>query len=111
MSLISLSKVQNVLPEFIDTRLIPSAPSHVKWVLGGATFVILRKVDNIVNDYTPLLRKFDLINDNNQLDIELTRSFINYAFTKCDTVELFGFKFNCQDGDALIGILEKYKDV
>ena len=49
MSVISLSKIQNVLPEFIDTRLMPSAPSHIKWILGGSTFIILRRADDLID--------------------------------------------------------------
>jgi hypothetical protein len=35
MAYISLTKLQNVVPEFIDSRLMPSAPPAMKWILGG----------------------------------------------------------------------------
>lgn len=110
MSVISLSKIQNVLPEFVDTRLMPSAPSAMKWILGGSTFLILRRADTMIAQYLPMMKSVGLVNEQNQLDIELAKGFINSAFDKSGTVFMFGFKFDKSDGEALIGILEKYKD-
>ena len=110
MSVISLSKIQNVLPEFVDTRLMPSAPSQMKWVLGGGTFLFLRRADELIAHYVPTLKTLGLVNDNNQLDIDLARGFINSAFDKSGTVAMLGFTFDKTDGEALVGILEKYKD-
>lgn len=110
MSVISLSKIQNVLPEFVDTRLMPSAPSAMKWILGGGTFVILRQADTMIAKYLPMMKNVGLVNEQNQLDIELAKGFINSAFDKSGTVNVFGFNFDKTDGEALIGILEKYKD-
>lgn len=110
MSVISLSKIQNVLPEFVDTRLMPSAPSHIKWILGGSTFIILRRADDMIAQYLPMMKSLGMVNDQNQLDIELAKGFINSAFDKSGIVPLFGFNFDKTDGEALIGILEKYKD-
>lgn len=110
MSFISLSKIQNVLPEFVDTRLMPSAPSAVKWILGGSTFIILNRADVLINQYKPTMSALGLVNANNQLDIELAKGFINSAFAKSGSVPMFGFNFTKEDGEALIGILEKYKD-
>ena len=52
----------------------------------------------------------NLVNDNNQLDIELTKGFLNSAFDKSGNITMYGFTFDKTDGEALIGILEKYKD-
>ena len=110
MSVISLSKIQNVLPEFVDTILMPSAPSAMKWILGGSTFLILRRADAIIAQYLPMMKMAGLVNDNNQLDIELTKGFLNSAFDKSGNITMYGFTFDKTDGEALIGILEKYKD-
>lgn len=109
-ALVSISKLQNVIPEFIDTRLMPSAPSTMKWILGGATFVILRRMDDIVSQYLPMLKTAGIVNDNNQIDIEMAKGFINSAFEKSGRVTVMNFTFDKSDGEALIGILEKYRD-
>lgn len=109
-ALISLSKLQNVIPEFIDTRLMPSAPSTMKWILGGSTFVILRRMDSIVSQYLPMLKTAGIVNDNNQIDIEMAKGFINSVFEKSGRVTVMNFTFDKSDGEALIGILEKYRD-
>ena len=109
-ALISLSKLQNVIPEFIDTRLMPSAPSGMKWVLGGATFVILRRIDSIVSQYLPMLKTAGIVNDNNQIDIEMAKGFINSAFEKSGRVTVMNFTFDKSDGEAFVSLLDKYKD-
>lgn len=96
---ISLSKISQVLPEFVDTRLMPSAPSTMKWILGGSTFLIL-----------PVLHQVGIVDENNKVDIVVARGFINSAFDKSGAVEYFGFKFDKSDGEVLINIMEKYKD-
>ena len=110
MAYISLTKLQNVVPEFIDSRLMLSAPLAMKWILGGSTFILLKRADDILNQYTPMLKTMGLVNDKNQLDIELTKGFINSAFAKSGNITMFGFTFDKNDGEALIGILDKYKD-
>ncbi len=57
-----------------------------------------------------MLKTMGLVNDKNQLDIELTKGFINSAFDKSGNITMFGFTFDKNDGEALIGILDKYKD-
>lgn len=107
---ISLSKISQVLPEFVDTRLIPSAPSTMKWILGGSTFLILHRADAILGQYLPMLKQVGLVDEDQKLDIELAKGFINSAFDKSGTVEYLGFKFDKSDGEALVNLLEKYKD-
>lgn len=58
---ISLSKISQVLPEFVDTRLMPSAPSTMKWLLGGSTFLILHQADTLIGKYLPMLNKEEYI--------------------------------------------------
>lgn len=110
MSWISLNKLQNIIPEFVDERLIPSAPPVIKWLLGGSTFLVLQKLDEMIKQYAPMLKQLGLINEKNQLDIDRTKGFINSAFNKSGQVTLYGFTFNSSDGEFLVNLLEKYKD-
>lgn len=107
---ISLSKISQVLPEFVDTRLMPSTPSHMKWILGGSTFLILHQADTLIQKYLPMLKSVGIVDEENKLNIDVAKGFINSAFNKSGTVEYFGFKFDKSDGESLIQIMEKYKD-
>lgn len=51
-----------------------------------------------------------LVSSITEVDIEVAKGFINSAFDKSGTVEYLGFKFDKSDGEALINIMEKYKD-
>lgn len=51
-----------------------------------------------------------IVDENNKVDIDVAKGFINSAFDKSGTVEYLGFKFDKSDGEALINIMEKYKD-
>ena len=110
MAKISLSKMQNVLPEFVNSRLMPSAPTMIQWFLGGSTVLILQNLDSYVNRFLPLLREVGLVNEYNQLDIDKTKEFINGGFNATNIITVYGFNISREDGDALIGILDRYKD-
>lgn len=107
---ISLSKISQVLPEFVDTRLMPSAPSTMKWILGGGTFLILHQADTLINKYLPMLKQLGIVDEDHKVDIEMVRGFLNSAFDKSGVVEYLGFRFDNSDGEALVNIMEKYKD-
>lgn len=111
MSLVSTDKLQNIYTDFLDTRLIPSAPSHIKWVLYGSVFLINSKVENFKNNYLPKLKSTGLVNENNQFDTELIKNFMDSAFNGCPKFEMFGIIFDKSDGEHLVSIMEKYKDV
>lgn len=110
MALISLNKIKDVLPEFIDTRLMPSAPTTMKWILGGSTYLILQQSDALINKYSPMLKSLGIVNDQNQVNIEIAKGFLDSAFNKSPTLEMYGIKFDKGDGNALIDLLLKYKD-
>lgn len=65
-------------------------------LLGGSTFLIL-----------PMLKQVGIVDENNKVDIEVAKGFINSAFDKSGAVEYLGFKFDKSDGEALINIMEK----
>lgn len=111
MNTISLDKVKlNVIPEFIDTRLIPSAPSPLKFLIGGAAPLVLSKFDAMLNQYEGILKSVDVLIDNNKLDIDKVNVFLNNGFNTSGNFEYFGFIFSKSDGEAFVSLLNKYKD-
>lgn len=72
--------------------------------------MILHRADAILGQYLPMLKQVGLVDEDQKLDIELAKGFINSAFDKSGTVEYLGFKFDKSDGEALVNLLEKYKD-
>ena len=47
----SIDKLPNIITEFVDNKLIPSSPGSMKWVLGGITYLVLNKEQEILNKY------------------------------------------------------------
>lgn len=66
--------------------------------------------DTLIGKYLPMLKQIGIVDENNKVDIDVAKGFINSAFDKSGTVEYLGFKFDKSDGEALINIMEKYKD-
>lgn len=71
---------------------------------------ILHQADTLIGKYLPMLKQVGIVDENNKVDIEVAKGFINSAFDKSGTVEYLGFKFDKSDGEALINIMKKYKD-
>ena len=110
MSLISLSKMNTVVAEFAETRLIPSAPPLVKFLIGGAIPLVNNKINDIINQYVPIGKQLGLINNSNQLDIDKFKQAIDNGFNTSGNINALGFIFTREDGQQLISIIEKYKD-
>ena len=106
MSLISITKTGNVLPEFVEQRLMPSAPPAIKFCLGAALPFAVRKVEG----FAPELRMLGLADEQNRIDIDKAREALAGGFSKTESLSAFGFTFTREDGDALLGIMDKYKD-
>lgn len=109
MAHITLSKLQSVLPEFVEERLLPSAPSHIKFLIGGALPLVLSRLDAMVAQYRPMMEQLGLLNEG-RLDITKAQTFINSGFDKSGNMAIAGFIFTKEDGEALVNIMEKYRD-
>lgn len=48
---------------------MPSAPSTMKWILGGSTFLILHQADTLIGKYLPMLKQVGIVDENNKGDI------------------------------------------
>lgn len=110
MSVFSLGKLQNVLPEFVETRMLPVAPPTVQWMLAGLTPLVMQNLGGMVDKYKPTLKALGMLDEQDRLDLEKTRQVFDAGFSKCEKVPLLGFNFDRTDGEALLGILDKYKD-
>lgn len=106
---LSLDKLQNVLLEFVETKMLPVAPPVVKFMIGGAIPLVLKNLGSMVEQYRPILESLGIIN-HTRIDIDKASSFIRSGFDKTDLIQLWQFKFDKQDGEYLIGLMEKYKD-
>ena len=60
----SIDKLPNIITEFVDNKLIPSSPGSMKWVLGGITYLVLNREQEILNKYLPTLTMLGLVEDN-----------------------------------------------
>lgn len=69
-----------------------------------------KNAKEVYGKYLPMLKQVGIVDENNKVDIEVAKGFINSAFDKSGTVEYLGFKFDKSDGEALINIMEKYND-
>lgn len=57
-----------------------------------------------------MLQSFGIVDDQHRLDIDKAKDFINAGFSKSGSIPFMGFIIDKTDGEALIGILEKYRD-
>lgn len=111
MKISLVNKLPNILTEFVDSRLMPTAPPMVKFMLGGAVPIILSNSESILNTYKPFLVTLGIFDEStNQLDIDKASSFIRAGFEKSGKIPFMGFTFDKLDGEFLIELMEKYSD-
>lgn len=61
---------------------MPSAPSTMKGILGGSTFLILHQADTLIGKYLPMLKQVGVINENNKVDIEVAKGFTHSNYRR-----------------------------
>lgn len=109
MGVIGLDKLDNVLIEFVDSQLMPTAPSWMQFILGGAVPVVISKKEEIYNKFLPLGKSLGIIDDQGRVIIEKLKEFLDNGFKKNNKIQIGAFVFTPTDGDALISILRKYE--
>lgn len=117
MAMINFAKSKAVLANFLDERMMPALGddnSFLKWTLAGSSALVLTRLDSIADKYTPILQEFGLMDQSKNLNTDAVKLFINSAFEKQPTVKinLMGvpFKFDVEDGKALIEIMARYEE-
>lgn len=117
MSKIGLDKVKNIGAIFLDERIIPAIGddnSLLKWGISGVAPLVLARSDTMLNSYIPTLQLLGIVDDSNHIDTEALKTFIDNAFDKQPTVRInimnVPFKFNIDDGKALLQIIDRFKE-
>lgn len=114
MSTISAVKLSNVLSDFISERIIPGSAGNDGFWAGfarGAVQAIGANPDSFVA--RSIREKLDakgMVDPQGNVDIEILKGGINGGFSVSNTVSMFGYRFDRGDGDAIIALLEKYKN-
>lgn len=110
MATVDMPGVKAALATFMDQRVqanIASNDAFAKWTIGGASVLIISRLDKIVKDNEPALRAMGIINENGHLDIDVAENFIHGGFEKQPEITLGLITFEKQDGEALIKLLRQ----
>lgn len=108
--LLSLEKLPNIITEFAESRLLPVAPPVVQFMIGGALPLVLTRTGEMLAQYSPVLKAIGILTEQNKIDVEKSTAFIRNGFTKSTKFQIMNFTFDKNDGEFLIGLMEKYKD-
>lgn len=114
MATMDMSQVPQALADFLDQRVLTALPdaSPYRWIIGGASTIVLAKFSNLVKAYAPLLKTLGILDANGLLVIEMVEQFLNSAFEKQQTLRLpligVPFKFDKSDGQYLIEALKRH---
>lgn len=71
---------------------MPSAPSTMKWLLGGSTFLILHQADTLIGKYLPMLKQVGIVDENNKVDIEVAKKILNDTLSDLTDAEIATIK-------------------
>ena len=114
MALINLNKLPEIVPQFVNERLVPNAPVHIQGALVASLFILshsnYKVIFDLIEAKKPMLIALGILNENNQLDIDLAKGALDAFFTKAPSYKVMNFVLNQEDSNALITILEQHKD-
>lgn len=114
MSTIPVVKPSNVVADFISDRILPGATGNDGFWAGfarGAVQAVGANPDTfIARSIQERLNAKGMVDPQGNVDIEVLKGGINGGFSVSNTVSMFGYRFDRGDGDAIIALLEKYKN-
>lgn len=113
-AMIPAAKLSAVVCDFISERIIPGATGNDSFWAGfarGAVQAIGENQDTFVA--RRIVSKLDekgLIDPQGNVDLPILIGGLKGAFDTAGSVSMFGYRLDRGDGDALIALLEKYKN-
>lgn len=114
MSTISAVKLSNVLSDFISERIIPGSTGNDGFWAGFARGVVQAVGANpdsfVARNILEKLNENGMVDPQGNVDIEILKGGINGGFSVSSVMSMFGYRFDRGDGDAIIALLEKYKN-
>nr|DAQ15552.1 MAG TPA: hypothetical protein [Caudoviricetes sp.] len=110
MGVMSLDKFDQVLIEFVDSQMMPTAPTYMKFLIGGSVPIIISKKDQLIKQYLPLGKTMGLVDDQGRILIDNVEKFLNDGFAKSGRIQVGSIIFTPEDATALINIMRKYED-
>ena len=114
MSTILAVKLSSVISDFISERIIPGATGNDGFWAGfarGAVQAIGSNPDSFVSKrIMTMLSDKGLIDPQGNVDLPILIGGLKGAFDTAGSVSMFGYRLDRGDGDALIALLEKYKN-
>ena len=94
-----------------EQRTADAIDCLVKWLIGGASTLLLTQFDRMIANYAPVLKSIGIMDESGNLDIDKAETFVNSAFGKQDKVRVpfmgVPITFDKSDGDALIRIFRE----
>lgn len=114
MSTIPAVKLSAVISDFISERILPGAAGNDGFWAGfarGAVQAIGANPDSFVaRNVVDKLNSMGLVDPQGNVDLPILIGGLKGAFDTAGSVSMFGYRLDRGDGDALIALLEKYKN-
>lgn len=110
---ISLPNFESALIDYVNKEMVVKLSDWRKWGLPVAAGYAIPIVDDYFNKYKDMLRKTELVDDSDMIDIEsLYDKFHKVAVENGDIIQslpIFGeVKFSARDIESLYRILQNY---
>lgn len=109
--------MKSVIGDFLDQRVMPvlqETNSQTSWLLGGASALVLMRLEHVIKDYVPMLQSVGILDEKLNVDYNNTKLFIDNAFRTQPTVTMdlwrIPIKFDKSDGDALLSLMDQHKE-
>lgn len=111
---IPAAKLSAVISDFISERILPGATGNDGFWAGfarGAVRAIGANPDTFVaKRIMTMLDEKGIVDPQGNVDLPILIGGLKDAFDTAGSVSMFGYRLDRGDGDALIALLEKYKN-
>ena len=114
---LTTESVKRALTDFVDNKILTAVGENtaLKWAIGGVSTIGLARLEEIVQQYRPLMTAMGFIDEAGNFKLQAIEQFLNASFQKQESfsMPLLGvpFRFDKTDGLYLIEALKRHGGV
>ncbi len=105
---IATTDIPAILGQFIDAQIAPQASGMQKFGSYAMLFVVNNKLQEIVAQYTPIMRMTGIMSEDGMIDLEYLHNMMADAIGHAGKVNVLGYLVDASDIESIYSIAQRF---
>ena len=105
---VSTQDIPAIMGQFIDAQIAPQATGMQKFGTYAMLYVVNNKLQQIVTQYTPIMKMTGIMTDDGMIDLEYLHGMTSDAMAHAGKVNVLGYLMDASDIESLYAIAQRF---